>query len=93
MTQVTAAQNIKNQLKPSIENKKTEALKSKPMHGQFYQELERPSANKEKSQVWIFSSGLEFNNSSPDQALSTLYHQRNIIMQQIDSKCSLCYMA
>jgi len=66
MTQVTAAQNIENQLKPSIKNKKTEELKSKPMHGQFYQELERPSADKEKSLVWICSSGLKFNNSSPD---------------------------
>jgi hypothetical protein len=35
MTQVTAAQNIKNQLKPCIKSKKTEEPKSKPMHGQF----------------------------------------------------------
>jgi hypothetical protein len=33
MTKVIAAQNIKNQLKPSIKNKKMEKLKSKPMHG------------------------------------------------------------
>ena len=43
MTQENAAQNIKNQLKSSIENKKIE-LKRKPMQGQFYQDLERPSA-------------------------------------------------
>jgi len=36
MTQETAAQNIKNQHKSSTENKKTEELKRKPMHGQFY---------------------------------------------------------
>ena len=65
MTQVTAAQSIKNQLKPSIKNKKIEELKSKPMHGQFYKELERPLADKEKSLVWLCSSGLKFNNSSP----------------------------
>jgi hypothetical protein len=93
MTHVTAAQNIKNRLKPSIKSKKTEELKSKPMHGQFYQEPERPWADKEKSLVWICSSGLKFNNSSPDRALSTLYHQRNITTQQTDSKCSLCYTA
>ena len=33
MTQETTAQNIKNQLKSSIENEKIEELKSKPMHG------------------------------------------------------------
>lgn len=48
MTQVTSAQNIKNQLKPSIANKKTEDLKRKPVHGQFYKETERPSADKKK---------------------------------------------
>jgi hypothetical protein len=48
VTQVTSAQNIKNQLKPSIANKKTEDLKRKPVHGQFYKETERPSADKKK---------------------------------------------
>ena len=33
MAQETAAQNIKSQLQSSIENKKTEGLQSKPMHG------------------------------------------------------------
>jgi len=33
MTQETAAQNIKNQLKSSMENKKTEELQSKPICG------------------------------------------------------------
>jgi hypothetical protein len=41
MTQETAAQNIKNQLKSTIENEKIEALERKPMHGQFYCDLER----------------------------------------------------
>ena len=36
ITQETAAQNIKNQLKSSNENEKTEELKRKPMNGQFY---------------------------------------------------------
>jgi len=46
MTKETAAQNIKNLLKSNIENKKIEELKSKSMHGQFYQDLERPSVDK-----------------------------------------------
>ena len=44
----TAALNIKNQLKSSIENEKTEELKSKPMQGHFCQDIERPSVDKEK---------------------------------------------
>jgi hypothetical protein len=51
MTQETAAQNIKNQLKSSTENEKIEELKRKPMHGQFYWDLEKPSVDKEKSLV------------------------------------------
>jgi hypothetical protein len=44
MTQ-TAAQNVKNQPKSSTEKKKIE-LKRKPMHGQFYWDLGRPSVKK-----------------------------------------------
>jgi hypothetical protein len=67
MTQESAAQNIKNQLKSSIEKEKTEELKMKPMHGQFYRELVRPSVGKEKSLAWLCGSGRngEFNNSNP----------------------------
>jgi hypothetical protein len=36
MTQETAAQNIKNQLKSRFENEKMEKFKKKPVHGQFY---------------------------------------------------------
>jgi hypothetical protein len=42
MTQETAAQNSKNQLKSSIENEKIEELKMKQMNVQFYRDLERP---------------------------------------------------
>ena len=57
--QETAAQNIKNQLKSSIENEKVEELKRKPMHGQFYRDFERPSLEKGKSLIWLYSSGLQ----------------------------------
>jgi len=36
----TAAVNIKNQLKSSIENEKIEELKSQPMQGHFCQDIE-----------------------------------------------------
>ena len=55
MTQETASQNIKSQLKPSIENEKIEELKRKPVHGQFYWDRERPSVKK-KSLAWLCSS-------------------------------------
>jgi len=53
MTQETAAQNIKNQLKSSIENKKIEEFERQPIHGQFCRDLERPSVDKEKSLAWV----------------------------------------
>jgi hypothetical protein len=59
MTQEAAAQNSKNQHKSSVENDKIEEFKVKPMHGQFYHDLERPSVEKEKSLIWLYSSSLK----------------------------------
>jgi hypothetical protein len=69
MTQETAAQNVKNQLKSSIDYKKTEELNSQSMHGKFYQDLERPSIDKRKIPGFVMSlrskgKNGEFNNSS-----------------------------
>jgi hypothetical protein len=44
----TAARNIKNQIKFSIDNEKIEELKSKPMQENFCQDIERPSVDKER---------------------------------------------
>ena len=98
MTQETAVQNIKKQLKSSIENENIEELKRKPMHGKFYQNLERPSLDKEKSLAWLCGSGLKGEMESliiaaEDQVLSTHYHQRNIMKQPIDCKCRMCCKA
>jgi hypothetical protein len=97
MSQETAVQNFKNQLKSSSENQETEELKRKPMHGQFYQDLEGPSVYKEKSLAWLCSSGLKGEMESliiaaQDQALNMLY-QRNIMKQPTDSNCNMCYKA
>ena len=93
--QETAAKNIKNHLKSSSENKKIEEIKRKPMHGQFYQDPERPSVDKEKSLVWLCSSGLKGETESlittaQDRALNMHYHQTNIMKQPTDSKCGIC---
>jgi len=98
MTQETAAKNIKNQPKSSIENEKTEKLKRKPIHGQFYWDLEKPSIDKEKSLVWLCNSGLKGDTESltiaaQDQAFNMCYHQRNIMKQPNDSKCGICHKA
>jgi hypothetical protein len=89
MTQETAAQNIKYQLKSSTEKEKTEELGRKPMHGQFYRDNERPSSvDKEKSKVWLCCSRLkgEIENliiAAHNKALNTRYRQRNIMQQPI----------
>ena len=59
MTQETAAQNIKNQLKSNTNNETTEELKIKPTRGQFYRNIERPSVDKEISLAWLCSSGMK----------------------------------
>jgi arabinogalactan endo-1,4-beta-galactosidase len=59
MTQETAAQNIKNQLKSSTENEKIEDFERKPEHGQFYWELEWAPVDKEKSLACLCSSGVK----------------------------------
>ena len=93
MTQGTATQNIKNQFKSSTENEKTEELKRKPFCRQFLWGLERPSSvDKEKSLVWLCSSGLNGKTESliitaQDQGLNIHYHQRNIMKEPTDSKC------
>jgi len=98
MAQETAAQNIMNQVKSSSENKKTEELKKKEMHGHFYRDLERTLVDKQKSQAWLCSSGLRGETESlvivaQDQALNMCYHQRTIMKQPTDSKCRMCYKA
>jgi len=91
----TAAQNINNQPKCSTENEKIEEIKKKPMPGHFYQHLERPSADKEKSLAWLCSSGLMGEMESliiaaQDRVPNTHYHQRNSMKKPVDSQCRMC---
>jgi hypothetical protein len=87
-----------NQLRSSSENRKTEELKRKQMHGHFYRDLGRTFVDKQKSQAWLCSSGLKGETGSlvivaQDQALNMCYHQRTIMKQPTDSKCWMCYKA
>jgi hypothetical protein len=65
------------------------------MHGQFYQHLERPLADKKNSLAWLFSSGLMGEMESliiaaQDQIINMHYYQRNIMKQPVDSQCRVC---
>jgi hypothetical protein len=71
-------------------------IKRKPMPGQFYRHLERPSADKRKSLAWLCSSDMKGGTGSliiagQDPALSTLYYYRKIMEQPNDSKCRMRY--
>jgi hypothetical protein len=58
MTQKLLPKISRINLKSSPENKKIQELKRKPIHGQFYRDLERPSIDKEKS-LGLCSSDLK----------------------------------
>jgi hypothetical protein len=65
--------------KSSTANEKIEEIKNKPMHGYFYQDLESPSVDEQKSLMWLCSSGLKEERESlitqaQDKALNTCYH-------------------
>jgi hypothetical protein len=64
------------------------------VHGQFYQDLQRTTTDKEKSLAWLSSSGLKESLiiAGQDQALNMCYHQ-NIMKQPNDSKRRMCYNA
>jgi len=72
-------------------NKQTKTTTTTTKNGQFYQDLQRPSGDKQKSLVWLHGSGLKRKMKSliiaaRDQVLNTRYLQRNIMQQPIDSK-------
>ena len=97
MTQETAFQNIKNLLKSSIENQKTEELKRKAMHGQSTGPCKTISRSG-KSLAPFCSSGLKGETESliiaaQYKALNRRYHQRNIMNQPTASKRRMCYKA
>jgi len=67
------------------------------MKEQLYRDLQRPSADKEKSLVWLCRSGLKEKMESliiaaSVQALNIHYLQRNIMQQPTDAKYRMCLL-
>ena len=97
MTQETSAQNIKNRLKSSFKNEKLEELERTPMYGQIYQDLQRPSADKETFLACLCGPGLKVETeiliiAAQDKAFNMRYYQRNMT-QPTDSTCRMCCKA
>lgn len=85
-------------MKNNIEKSKIELLKDKPMHGQFFRDLERQCVDEKASMLWLHSSGLKRETKSmifaaQDKALNTKYHQKNILKQTEDSIFRVCNQA
>jgi len=64
------------------------------MHGQIYQDLQRPPVDKEKFLAWLCGPGLKGETeiliiAAQDKALNMRYYQRNM-KQPTDSTCKMC---
>ncbi|CAG9760725.1 unnamed protein product [Ceutorhynchus assimilis] len=76
-------------VKPIIENKRIDELRSKPLHGQVFKQLEKLVVNKNASIAWLKSASLKGETENliipaQDQALNTRYLQKNIFKQKVE---------
>lgn len=76
-----------------MQQQQLEQLRNKPVHAQFFRDLDKPSIDVEMSTAWSRSAGLKGGTeslivASQDQAFDTSNHQK-----KIDSKCLMCNRA
>jgi hypothetical protein len=83
-----------SRIKFRIEKEKTEELKSKPMHGQFYRDFERSSVDKENSCVVVYlrpkRRNEEFDNSFPNASTQHACSSEDRGQQDVESEQKDC---
>ncbi|XP_066932175.1 uncharacterized protein [Clytia hemisphaerica] len=89
----------KSQRKSKIKIKRietrSEILKAKNLHGQYFQLLDEPHVDKTLTTDWIRSSTLKRATEATicaiqEQAVTTRYIQRRIFHQQVEETCRIC---
>ena len=74
---------------------KNEQLKSKNLHGQYFNLVDQPHIDKKATLNWMRSSTLKRSTEATicaiqEQAVTTRYIQRHIFHQQVDESCRVC---
>ncbi|KAF2891214.1 hypothetical protein ILUMI_14959 [Ignelater luminosus] len=82
---------IKNKILEQIKNKWVE----KQMHGQHPRAVQEHLMDKEQTYEWLHKGELKGETESlvivaQDQAINIRYHKKNILRQNVNSKCRLC---
>ena len=90
----TEVQKETRKMKDSIAEKTKERLHGKRMHGQLPLNLEEKLVDIEQSYRWLKSGDIKGETESTivaaqDQAISTNYFKKKILMEEIECKCRL----
>ena len=98
---ISASNSIKeliSKLNNVMEAEKIEEIKNKPLHGQFFRELDKQGIDKEATMWWLNKTGLKGETESllvagQDQVLKTRYYQKHILKFPVSSVCRICHKA